>query len=126
MTPTKDEPITLHRDVSRCPECGCEDIKKLEGRQVSDDQWLEEIAFSCGYGARRSTRDDKTTCDADCRKSPSAVHWRARRAEMADAIISLLEQRYGAKPAAIYLLQRTLINDLDLYRDELDTPSEAT
>jgi hypothetical protein len=121
MSVRKEEPITLHRDVRHCPECGNERIIKAEGREVYEANWLEEITFSCGYGVRRSTRDNLTTQDSDCRKSPAAARWKERRMAMADAIIATLAEKFGLNQERITtLLKSTLANDLDLYREDLE------
>lgn len=111
-----------HINVAVCPECGCSDIRKVEkANKHSNGQWNERLKFDCGLELHYSPNFSRVDVESDCGKSLRAVTWRQRRTALAEVMVNALaDEVEGFRDHSHDSLRRSLANDLDTYRDDLE------
>lgn len=110
-----------HITATACPECGCTTVVSFEkANRHANGGWHERLKFECGYKIHYSPNFGHTDIEDECRQSARAASWKARRKEIAAAMCAAAETAFCLKSGVLDQFGRSLVNDLDLYRDDLE------
>lgn len=110
--------------MAACPECGCTEVTGFRAsNKLPNGEFNERKSWECGLELHYGPATGKAAISEDCSRSPRAVAWKQRRADIAQAMVDAIKVAAGLtdeQAKGLAYLQNNLRIDLAAYRDILE------